>query len=64
MVTEIGAGYSPTSGVFTCPQTGYYLFSCTLHAEDPFADVYAEILIDGQTLVIISNFAGESQVAI
>lgn len=51
VLTNIGGGYNPETGIFKVPYTGRYLFSLTVRAQNErqvWAEIVAEPVVIGQ----------------
>ena len=53
VLTNIGAAFDPEESVFTCPVTGLYLFSITIHAS---AGQAAEVQIEKQGISLVQTY--------
>ncbi|KAJ8301180.1 hypothetical protein KUTeg_020167 [Tegillarca granosa] len=48
VITNLGYGYEPGTGHFTCPLKGLYLFAVTaMSAQSPTHDLYTEVVKNG-----------------
>ena len=49
---NLGGGFDPVTGVFTCPTPGLYIFFVNCEPSNAHADTDARILVDGDTVAI------------
>ena len=60
-ITDLGAGYDNTTGIFTAPQPGVYMISCSLladHNSNSNPMLHASIMVDG---VLMANVFAYSE---